>query len=954
MDNITTAAAGLAATAGIEQMITTADNINTSWNRLELTFKGTGVSMDTLKNQATALSESTGRSGGVIRDYFNQMGIAGVTNTDLLSSSFEALSGKAYQTGNSIETMENKMQMMAMTGNASGRMLRQLGIDAEDLGRAMGMSAEEAVKAFKELTPEERIQAITKAMGDGAEANEMYKESYAGLKDRASAAMAGLAGAVGQAILPIVIPALEAATNFVKLLTDGFKALPAPVQGVIGGILGFVAIATTLIGTLGMVGKVIGTVKTGLETLRMLGKITSIISSIGGAFSSLWGVLIANPIILVVVAIVALIAALVWAYYNVDWFREMVDNAWKSIQGFASWIAGGFYGVIKGIGDAFNNAGQTVHDAVMNIYNTVVGILQGVWDYITTLGGLLPSNVEITGNQIVDTILRVLAFIVTLPFQIQRIFIDMIASALGFGDNFTANLINGAMNAVSGFTSWIGQLPDKVREQFDNVLEIVQSGLQAVADYILSVGGLLPTNVEITGNQIIDTVLRVIMFIATLPMQLEMIFVNAIASALGFGNNFSQTMMTSAMNSVNGFVQWISQLPGKVWTYLNTLLARASSFAGNFANNIIQGAVNAVNGFMSWISSLPDKLRAELDKMLEMASNFAMEIANTLTGGGAGMVIGWLTGSGEHSPGYMYDALVGELEAMVNAPGEYLTGLISNIAEQGYQMGNALTESLFGMSLEETIASWIMPIVSIPENIQFVIDWIMVNINSFIQPFWNAGTQISMAINQILTVISQLPSQLWAYLSSAISRVIQFGSQFVSNLVGKAQQAVQSFSNAVQGIPQALQSCLDWAYNIVMNSPLVQALEWLGQKAAEAFSVLGLGQQSPGKIVKALRKELTWSEEEVNNNTGLSKATSRLGSLISDSFKPELSLGFDDTANASIVANAEALSDESLGSQVNNFYFNDIVVDDDSRMQKIVDYVVHELKWNNKTAGRTV
>ena len=235
-DSLTTALAGIGATAAIENMVTTADNINTSWNRLDLTFANTGVSMDELKSKTSALSDATGRSGGTIRDYFNQMGIAGVTNTDLLTSSFEALSGKAYQTGNSIESMESKMQMMAMTGNASGRMLRQLGIDSNDLAQAMGVSAEEVSEAFKNMTPEERIAAITKAMGEGKEANEMYKNSYAGLKDRANAAMAGLAGAVGQAILPIVIPALEAATNFLKLLTAAFKGLPGPVQGATGAV----------------------------------------------------------------------------------------------------------------------------------------------------------------------------------------------------------------------------------------------------------------------------------------------------------------------------------------------------------------------------------------------------------------------------------------------------------------------------------------------------------------------------------------------------------------------------------------------------------------------------------------------------------------------------------------------------------------------------------------------
>ena len=594
MDNITTAAAGIAATAGIEQMITTADNINTSWNRLELTFANTGVSMDTLKDKSSALSDATGRSGGTIRDYFNQMGIAGVTNTDLLTSSFEALSGKAYQTGNSIESMETKMQMMAMTGNASGRMLRSLGIDTEDLARAMGVTAEEVSEAFKNMTPEQRIEAITKAMGDGKEANEMYKNSYQGLKERADAAMAGLAGAVGQAILPIVIPALETATQFIKMLTDGFKSLPGPVQGAIGAVLGVAAIGTTLIGTLGMVGKVIGGVKTGLETIGMLGKVTSVISSIGGAFSSLWGVLIANPIILVVIAVVALIAALIWAYNNVDWFREMVDNAWASIQGFAGWISGVFMGAIQGLSDAFNNAGQTLQDAFTGAVQFVQDTLQGLYDYIMTLGGLLPEGVNITGNQIVDSIIAVMLFIATLPFQ------------------------------------------------------------------------------------------------------LAMIFVNIIASTLGFGNNFVQTMFNSAMNAVNGFIQWVSQIPSRLGSFLSNAISSAVSFGSNFVSTISNAASNAVSNFVSWISQLPQRLGEELDKMIQQALDFAARLPQIIGEAAANMVGSWVGGSGEESPGFMYDAFYGEIDEMDKVGEDFSKSIPVTMGTAGKNMVDSFNPNLTG------------------------------------------------------------------------------------------------------------------------------------------------------------------------------------------------------------------------------------------------------------------
>lgn len=603
MDNITTAAAGLAATAGIEQMITTADNINTSWNRLELTFGNTGVSMDTLRDKSSALSDATGRSGGTIRNYFNQMGIAGVTNTDLLTSSFEALSGKAYQTGNSIESMETKMQMMAMTGNASGRMLKSLGISAEDLANAMGVSAEEVSEAFKNMTPEERIAAITKAMGDGKEANEMYKDSYAGLKDRADAAMAGLAGAVGQAILPIVIPALEVATQFIKMLADGFKSLPGPVQGAIGAVLGIAAIGTTLIGTLGMVGKVIGTVKTGLETIGMLGKVTSVISSISGAFSSLWGVIIANPIILVVVAVIALIAALIWAYQNVDWFREMVDNAWASIQGFAGWISSVFMGAITGIGDAFNNAGQTLQNA------------------------------------------------------------------------------------------------------FTGAVEFVKLTLQGLYDYIMTLGGLLPEGVNITGNQIIDSIIAVMVFIATLPLQLAMIFMNIIASTLGFGNNFVQTMIATAVNSVTGFLQWISQIPSRLSSAFSSAISSAVSFGSNFVSTIVNAASNAVSNFVSQISQMPQRLGEELNKMIQQALDFAARLPQIIGEAAANMVGSWVGGSGEQSPGFMYDAFIGEIKEMDKVGVDFSKSLPATLGATGKNMVDSFNPNMNAGTLNGEIAN---------------------------------------------------------------------------------------------------------------------------------------------------------------------------------------------------------------------------------------------------------
>ena len=258
---------GLAATLAIDEMANTADNVNNSWNQLSLTFKGTGVSVDTLKVKTNELSQATGRSGSQIRTYFNQMGIAGVTNVNLLSESFENLTGRSYQTGRSVEQMEGSVQKMVMTGNAGGKMLTNLGISTTDLGKAMGVTKDEAQDAFKNLSETERLEVLNKAMGDGTEANEMYKNSYAGLKEQAQIAFAGLMAAVGQSILPVVIPAVKALASGIRTVTDIFKALPAPVTSALGAVLAIISGLAFLGGVVGIATKAIRFMWSGINTL---------------------------------------------------------------------------------------------------------------------------------------------------------------------------------------------------------------------------------------------------------------------------------------------------------------------------------------------------------------------------------------------------------------------------------------------------------------------------------------------------------------------------------------------------------------------------------------------------------------------------------------------------------------------------------------------------------------
>lgn len=196
---------------------------------------------------------------------------------------------------------------------------------------------------------------------------------------------------------------------------------------------------------MGLIGQA-GSWAVGVNGLIQLARTTKIAT----AMQWLWNAaLAANPITLIVLAIAALIAILAYLYFNNEQVRDSINA----------------------LGQAFIQAGQIIYNTIINVVNWVITQLQNLYNYIMTLGGLLPEQANITGNQIIDSILMVLAFIATLPAQIAMYFANVIASTLGFGDNFVQTMIQSARDSVTGFVEWITQLPGKLAEELDQMIQ---------------------------------------------------------------------------------------------------------------------------------------------------------------------------------------------------------------------------------------------------------------------------------------------------------------------------------------------------------------------------------------------------------------------------------------------------------------------------------------------------
>ena len=548
IDAMATATLSAGITAGFMSASNSAGDYADTMVRLGYAMSDTSMTAEQAEQRygslISTMAEETGRGAGAVRSHLVNMGNVGITNEQILKDSFEGISKASFQMGENMETMESKFQAMALTGMAGKRQLKSFGLETQDLANVMGVSAEEVADKFKEMDADTRASVLSTAlnMKYGSEVTENYKNSYEHLIDSLNRAKDYFIRVVGEALLPILIPTIQTAAGVINVLAGAFRGLPGPIKGVVGGAIGLVA-GVTAIG--------LGISATTKFISAALGPFRLLAQSERAAALAQWllnAAMDANPIVLITIAIIALIAILAYLYFN----NEQVRNA------------------INALGQDFVIVGQIIYTSVMNFVNWVVTSLQGLYTYIMTLGGLLQSNVSITGNSIIDSVFAVIIFIATLPMQIGIIFTNIIAKTLGFGDNFVQRMISAGSRSVSNFMSYISGLPGRFMGELNQMLSYVgswaatlpakfwEAGVNAVKNFLSALGIASPGTMQRKLiKEVDDTSSRVVSSGANLVRNIGDVGKNAVKSFgnpklnVGFDVDDSDTFKNSTLDVSN-------------------------------------------------------------------------------------------------------------------------------------------------------------------------------------------------------------------------------------------------------------------------------------------------------------------------------------------------------------------------------------------------------------------
>ena len=217
-----------------------------------------------------------------------------------------------------------------------------------------------------------------------------------------------------------------------------------------------------------------------------------------------WNAVMAmNPIILVVIALIALAAALIWAYQNVDWFREMVDNAWASIQVWGQQIYSFISGALTGLKNAIMVAWNFIVNIITNAFNNIRNIIfTGIiyWNLATAKAQEISNGIRNAFNGIkgqVQSAFNGVSHAITAPFESAyntlKPIIDNIKAAwdmlMGIGGS--AGITTGSAGISMGSVNGIGSANTNLISNISNATggrpNIIMNGIieESAGDFIV-------------------------------------------------------------------------------------------------------------------------------------------------------------------------------------------------------------------------------------------------------------------------------------------------------------------------------------------------------------------------------------------------------------------------------------------------------------------------------------
>lgn len=483
---------------------TTVNELASSMGKVIPTASAYGISIDNLCASYVAMTKggiATAESTTYMKSMFNELADSGSTVGKILKEKTGKSFGQLMSEGKSLADV---IDILGKSVNGDSEAFAQLWGSSEAGTGALAIlngGTDDFNNTLKEMG---------NSTGAASSAMDKMNETSAHKMQVAMNDMKNAAIELGGAFAPV----MSGVASVVGNVARAFSNLPEPVKNTI-------AVITMIVAAIGpvlvVIGKVISLVGSAISTVGVIqgaiGAFTGFISgTVVPALSSFFAFLLANPIVLVITAIIAVIALLI---ANWDTVKQVTINVWNSMKEKIS-------SAVSAIKTAISNAWNAIKTTTSNVFNSIKTFISNAWNAIKTSVSsalnAIKSVITTVWNAIktaITTVLNAIKSVITNVWNAIKSAItsvvNSIKSVITTVWNAIKTAVSTAMNAIKSTVSSIwnsikstvssvvngirtavstafSNILSSIRSTMSNVLSAVKNGFNNVKSHITGLG----------------------------------------------------------------------------------------------------------------------------------------------------------------------------------------------------------------------------------------------------------------------------------------------------------------------------------------------------------------------------------------------------------------------------------------------------------------------------------
>lgn len=293
-----------------------------------------------------------------------------------------------------------------------------------------------------------------------------------------------------------------------------------------------------------------------------------------------------NPVALIIVAIVALIAIFAVLWNKCESFRLFWQATWIIISSAikAAWefISGIFNAVVNFI----KNNWQAL---LLMLVNPFAGAFKLIYDNCTWFRNMINNLISAVQN----TFTGLVNYLWALPGRIW----GAIVSAISNVANWASQIYNTATYWINYMIAtvvlWLIALPGKIWSAIVGAISNIYNWAVQIHNTAV--------------NWISSMVNSVINWVSSLPRRIWSSIVGAISNISNWASSIYNTAVNGIGNMVNSVVNRCSSLPGRIWGAIVGAIGSISNWVGSMYNTAVNGIGNMSNGIIDSVSRLPGR-----------------------------------------------------------------------------------------------------------------------------------------------------------------------------------------------------------------------------------------------------------------------------------------------------------------------------------------------------------